>query len=109
MDGTPPAYRILTRRLILRCWEPTDAPELKRVVDANIEHLLPFMPWAAHEPTPLEDKIARVRRWAHTDIQASKAYVFIGCCAKSCRFLANLENPPAETLVGTIVSIAMPA
>lgn len=63
MEGTPPAYRILTRRLILRCWEPTDAPELKRAVDANIEYLLPFMPWAAHEPTPLEDKIARIRKW----------------------------------------------
>ncbi len=63
MDGTPPAYRIITRRLVLRCWEPLDAPALKNAVDANIEYLLPFMPWAAKEPTSLEEKIALVRRW----------------------------------------------
>ena len=45
-----PPYRIVTERLVLRTWEPRDAPLLKEAVDSSIDHLLPWMPWAAHEP-----------------------------------------------------------
>ncbi len=31
------------------------------MIDANIEHLLPWMPWAAHEPEPLAEKALRLR------------------------------------------------
>jgi hypothetical protein len=48
-----PAYRILTPRLVIRCWNPVDAPLLKEAVDSSIDHLKPFMPWAHQEPTPL--------------------------------------------------------
>ena len=58
-----PAYRILTPRLVIRCWNPADAPLLKAAVDASIAHLRPFMPWAADEPTPLQTKIDLLRRW----------------------------------------------
>ena len=34
-------YRIETERLVLRCYEPDDAPLLKEAVDESIEHLLP--------------------------------------------------------------------
>src|SRR5262249_24384090 len=44
---TPP-YRIVTERLVLRCWEPSDAAALKEAVDASIDHLLPWMPWAVN-------------------------------------------------------------
>ena len=56
-----PPYRIVTERLVLRCWEPRDAPLLKEAVDSSIDHLLPWMPWAAHEPQSLEDKVALLR------------------------------------------------
>jgi RimJ/RimL family protein N-acetyltransferase len=56
-------YRIATERLVLRCWEPTDAPLLKEAVDSSIDHLLPWMPWAAHEPQSLEDKVALLRQF----------------------------------------------
>lgn len=59
---TPP-YRILTERLVLRCWEPRDAPLLKEAVDNSIEHLLPWMPWAAHEPQSLEEKVSLLRQF----------------------------------------------
>ena len=59
---TPP-YRIVTERLVLRCWEPRDAPLLKEAVDSSIDHLLPWMPWAAHEPQSLEDKVALLRQF----------------------------------------------
>jgi RimJ/RimL family protein N-acetyltransferase len=59
---TPP-YRIATPRLVLRCWEPRDAPLLKDAVDTSIEHLLPWMPWAAYEPQSLEQKVELLRHF----------------------------------------------
>lgn len=56
-------YRIQTGRLVIRCWEPKDAPLLKAAVDVSIEHLLPWMPWAAHEPQTIDEKIALLRRF----------------------------------------------
>ena len=58
-----PAYRIHTRRLVLRCWEPADALLLKAAIDASLDHLRPWMPWAQHEPEELEAKIERLRRY----------------------------------------------
>jgi RimJ/RimL family protein N-acetyltransferase len=58
---SPPAYRIHTRRLVLRCWEPTDAPLLQEALLASLEHLRPWMPWAQDEPRDLEGRIAWLR------------------------------------------------
>jgi RimJ/RimL family protein N-acetyltransferase len=58
-----PPYRIETERLVLRCWEPRDAPLLKEAVDASIDHLRPWMPWAHAEPQTLEEKVALLRRF----------------------------------------------
>ena len=61
--GYGPAYRIHTHRLVLRCWHPRDAPLLKAAIDANLEHLRPWMPWAQYGPEELQTKIERLRRW----------------------------------------------
>jgi len=58
-----PAYRVRTRRLVLRCWEPADAALLKAAIDANLEHFRPWMPWADEEPQELQTKIALLRQW----------------------------------------------
>jgi len=58
-----PAYRIDTQRLVIRCWEPLDAPLLKSAIDESLEHLKPWMPWARHEPEELQKKIDRIRQW----------------------------------------------
>jgi RimJ/RimL family protein N-acetyltransferase len=58
---TGPAYRIVTDRLVVRCWDPADAPKLKEAIDSSIEHLRPWMPWAANEPQTLEEKVALLR------------------------------------------------
>jgi RimJ/RimL family protein N-acetyltransferase len=50
------AHRITTDRLVIRCWDPADAPLLKEAVDASLEHLREWMPWAQAEPTSLEQK-----------------------------------------------------
>ena len=58
--STPP-YRIETDRLVIRCYEPEDAAQLKEAVDASLDHLRPWMPWARYEPQPLDQKIELLR------------------------------------------------
>jgi RimJ/RimL family protein N-acetyltransferase len=60
MMRTPP-YRIETDRLVIRCYEPADAPLLKDAVDSSIDHLLPWMPWARYEPQTLAEKVDQLR------------------------------------------------
>lgn len=58
-----PPYTIRTERLLLRCWEPADATLLGEALDASLDHLRAWMPWAHHEPTPTEEKVERLRRF----------------------------------------------
>jgi len=58
-----PAYRIETKRLVLRCWQPEDAVLMQEAAAASKEHLLPFMPWAVHEPAPVEAKVELIRKF----------------------------------------------
>jgi RimJ/RimL family protein N-acetyltransferase len=59
---TPP-YRIETSRLVIRCWDPRDAPQLKDALDTSLEHLRGWLPWAREEPKPLGEKIELLRRF----------------------------------------------
>lgn len=54
-------YEIHGLDLVLRCWQPADAPLLKDAVDSSLAHLLPWMPWAEHEPQSVEQKIDLLR------------------------------------------------
>ena len=58
-----PAYRIHTRRLVIRCWNPEDAPLLKEAIDASLDYLHPWMPWAGKEPHELQQTIENLRRF----------------------------------------------
>ena len=67
MNDTPepipgPAYRIHTPRLVVRCWDPADAPLMLAAVEASREHLRPWMPWA-HETLDLQGQIDLLRRF----------------------------------------------
>jgi RimJ/RimL family protein N-acetyltransferase len=57
-EGPPPPYRIETERLVIRCYEPRDAPLLKDAIDSSLEHLRAWMQWAQLEPQTLEEKTA---------------------------------------------------
>ena len=48
------AYRILTERLVLRCWSPEDAPVLREALDACDAHLRPMIPFMKAEPRSLQ-------------------------------------------------------
>jgi len=58
-----PAYRIETKRLIIRCYSPSDASMLAESVAESVEHLRPWMPWAYAEPEPMDEKIQRLKRF----------------------------------------------
>jgi RimJ/RimL family protein N-acetyltransferase len=60
-EGPPAPYRIETERLVIRCWDPADAPLLKEALDSSLEHLRPFMEWAHDEPQPVEKKAELLR------------------------------------------------
>lgn len=50
---TEPAYRVETPRLLLRCWNPADAPVLRKALDHSNEHLRPWIPFMKDEPRSL--------------------------------------------------------
>ena len=70
-----PAYRIETQRLLVRCYEPSDALLLADSVAENVEHLKRFMPWAHAEPEAFEVKVERVKRFrGQFDLQQDYVY-----------------------------------
>ena len=63
LEISNPIYRVETKRLVIRCWEPKDAALLQKAAAESKEHLLPFMPWAADEPQTVEQKVQMMRRF----------------------------------------------
>lgn len=53
--------RIEHPRFVLRCRDEADAPRFRDVIDRNLDRLRRFMPWARHEPQPVEVLAARIR------------------------------------------------
>ncbi len=70
-----PAYRIETERLVLRCFSPEDAPKLKEAIDASLDHLLEWLPWAKHEPESLDAEVERLRRY-RADFDLDRDWVY---------------------------------
>ncbi|MEZ4358920.1 MAG: GNAT family protein [Kofleriaceae bacterium] len=58
-----PAYRIETQRLVVRCYQPPDAPLLKAAIDESLDELRPWMPWASEEPVALAKKVTLLRQF----------------------------------------------
>jgi RimJ/RimL family protein N-acetyltransferase len=58
-----PPYKIVTERVVARCWEPSDAPALKEAVDASLDELRRWMPWAKNEPQTIDEKVQLLRRF----------------------------------------------
>src|SRR5688572_28559607 len=60
---TNPAYRIETRRLVVRCYDPSDVQMLADSVTESVDHLRAWMPWAHNEPETVEVKLERLKRF----------------------------------------------
>jgi RimJ/RimL family protein N-acetyltransferase len=54
-------YRIETDRLLLRCWDPADAPLLEDAITASLPELRQWMPWVQEEPLPIDRRIELLR------------------------------------------------
>ncbi len=61
MTGAP--YRIETERLLLRCWDPSDAGLLAEAVESSVAELREWMPWAHDEPMTLDRRIDLLREF----------------------------------------------
>jgi len=82
-----PAYRIETKRLVIRCYNPSDAPLLAESVTESLEHLRPWMPWVYNEPEPIEEKFQRLK-------------LFRGNFDLGQNFTYGIFNPEGTKLVG---------
>ncbi len=55
--------RATTERLVLRKWKAEDAEALALAITTSLEHLRPWMPWAAFEPLTIEDRRRLIAEW----------------------------------------------
>jgi RimJ/RimL family protein N-acetyltransferase len=53
-------YRIVTPRLVVRCWQPADAVALNEAIAQSWAHLHAWLPWAKGKPATLDEQIARL-------------------------------------------------
>ena len=70
-----PFYRIETERLVIRCYNPKDAPLLQKSVQESVEHLRPWLPWVKTEPEELKIKIERLRMF-RAKFDLSEEYIY---------------------------------
>lgn len=70
-----PTTPIFTPRLVLRCWTPADAELLKDALDSSLEHLRPWLPWAAEEPSTLENLRGRLAQFA-ADFRNGQQFIY---------------------------------
>jgi len=82
-----PAYRIETRRLVVRCYQPSDTALLAESISESVEHLKPWLPWAYNEPEPIEEKAQRMKR-------------FRGLFDLGQDFVYGIFNPEETKLIG---------
>jgi RimJ/RimL family protein N-acetyltransferase len=69
------AYRVRTKRLLLRCWNPAEAPQLVRAIEANMQHLMRWLPWMVGEPETVEAKADRLRKF-RTAFDRGQDYIY---------------------------------
>jgi RimJ/RimL family protein N-acetyltransferase len=58
-----PAYRIETPRLVIRCWEPKDAPQLNAALRTSWDHIGGWLPFARGEKPTVSNTLALLRHW----------------------------------------------
>jgi RimJ/RimL family protein N-acetyltransferase len=92
-EGPSAPYRIETERLVIRCYEPRDAPALKEAIDSSLEHLQEWMPWALAEPQPLEQKLELVN-FFRTSFEADENFTYAIFAADEAELLGGTGLHP---------------
>lgn len=72
MDALIPAT-LRTARMLLRPWNPADAPALAPVLEANFAHLSPWIPAHVATPAPVPELAERLAGFA-ADFGAGRAF-----------------------------------
>ncbi len=62
MPISPPTS-VTDGRIVVRRYELSDADALREAVAVSVEHLRPWMAWAADEPAPVTAKEGLITRW----------------------------------------------
>ena len=68
-------YKIETDRLIIRCYQPSDASLFSEAINTSLENLKLFMPWAKQKPTSLIEKEILLTKFK-ADFDAEKDFTF---------------------------------
>ncbi|WP_395152712.1 GNAT family N-acetyltransferase [Ilumatobacter sp.] len=55
--------RIQTPRLLLRRWQHDEASMLDNLVESNVKHLRPWMPWIKFEPQTVSERVTLIETW----------------------------------------------
>lgn len=63
MDVSPLPAQVDGDGVLLRLWQESDVPALAALVERNLEHLRPWMPWIAAEPLSTTQRTDLVRQW----------------------------------------------
>lgn len=63
MEGSRPPAEIKGSSVMVRRHAPQDAAALHEAILESVEHLRPWMPWAAAEPLRLSDRRALITGW----------------------------------------------
>lgn len=73
--------------LVLRCWRPDDVEAQEAAMRASVDHLRPWMAWAAAEPLSPAARRGMLSRWKReweADGDTSYAVLLDGAVAGSC-------------------------
>lgn len=60
---------------MLRVLEISDASDLRDLLGRNRDLMLPWIPWAAEEPTPVEKKVEKIVEWK-TEFLCDQKYIY---------------------------------
>src|ERR1043165_4872673 len=71
---TPPSPlpdRLETPRLVIRFWQPEDAPSMLEAINEDRDSLFPWLPWARTDNRSLAECIFQIERFRRTREQTS--------------------------------------
>jgi ribosomal-protein-serine acetyltransferase len=63
MAADTPAAELVDGELTVRRLTVADAPSLDAAISSSLDHLRPWMPWAALEPLTAAERVALIERW----------------------------------------------